>query len=309
MMAVCGLAGAATVADPVTPLIKGVVAAGTPVELVRDGYDAVEGPLPQPDGSLLFTNNRAHRIERLAPDGSPSVWWEGAAGANALTVTPQGEIASTLTEIRAIGIVRPGEAARVLVDAYDGKPFGRPNDLVASRRGTLYFTDITSPTAGANALPSAVYAWTPERKIVQLDTRIGRPNGVALSPDDRTLYVADTAGAWVLAYPLDRSGRPTGRREFARLALPPAPASGGPAPTGAGADGLAVDARGRLFVATTLGVQVFSARGEPLGVIPVPKQPQNLAFAGPRRSDLYIVGRGAVYRVHTATRGPGRAGK
>jgi gluconolactonase len=70
-----------------------------------------------------------------------------------------------------------------------------------------------------------------------------------------------------------------------------------------------VDARGRLYVATSMGVQVFSARGEPLGIITLPKTPQNLAFGGAGRSTLYVVGRGAVYRIKTKTNGPDRPGK
>jgi len=292
-----------------TPSIPGVVAADTPVELLRDGYESVEGPLPRADDSVLFTNARAHRIERLAADGTPSVWWEGEGGANALTVMPDGDIATTLTERRAIGIVRQGEPATVLVEAYDGTPFNRPNDLVASRRGDIYFSDTAAAAGGATAtLPAALYLWSAKGELVRLDTDVGRPNGVALSPDERTLYAADTGGVWVRAYTLGKDGRPTGRRDFARLALP-APPADGPAPTGAGADGLLVDARGRLFVATSVGVQVFSPGGEPLGTIALPKIPQNLAFAGAGRRDLVVVGRGAVYRIHTQTRGVKRTGK
>ena len=76
-----------------------------------------------------------------------------------------------------------------------------------------------------------------------------------------------------------------------------------------GADGLAVDAQGRLFVASTLGVQVFSPEGAALGIIAMPKQAQNLAFGGMDRSVLYVVGRGSVYRIDTLTKGPDRAGK
>jgi gluconolactonase len=294
--------------DAVTPAIPGVVNAGTPIQLVKDGFEAVEGPLPQPEGGLLFTNNRAARIVLIGADGAVSVWYEGKGGANALTRTPKGDVVATLTESLAIGVVRPGEAPRVLVGDYEGTPFNRPNDLVASGRGDIYFSDTVSITATkAPAMPSAVYQLTASGKLLRIADDIARPNGVALSPDDRTLYVANTTGEWVLAFALDRKGRAKERRDFAKLALPE-PAQNG-ASTGAGADGLAVDAAGRLYVATTLGVQVFSAKGEPLGIIKLPKQPQNLAFSGRDRSMLYVVGRGAVYSIPTQTHGPRRAGK
>ena len=138
---------------------------------------------------------------------------------------------------------------------------------------------------------------------------VERPNGVALSPDERTLYVANTAGEWVLAVALDRDGDAKKARNFARLAMPPPPAAGAPAVTGSGADGMAVDEKGRLYVATAMGVQVFSDEGQPLGSIALPKQPQNLAFSGPGRRSLFVLGRGSVYRIQMLTRGPQRTGK
>jgi gluconolactonase len=308
LLPVMGLACAQAFAADVTPAIPGVVDAGTPIQLVKDGYEAVEGPLPQLDDGLLFTNNRAHRIEYIAPDGSASAWYQGAGGANDLTRTPKGEIVATLTENLAIGVVKPGEAPRVLVGDYEGTPFNRPNDVVASRRGDIYFTDTVPLTATKPpVMPSAVYQLTAKGKLIRIAADIARPNGVALSPDDRTLYVANTTGEWVYAFDLDRKGQAKGRRDFAKLALPPP--KEGAALGGGGADGLAVDEKGRLYVATTLGVQVFSAKGEPLGIIPLPKQPQNLAFSGPGHRDLFVVGRGAVYRIATLTHGPRRAGK
>jgi gluconolactonase len=91
--------------------------------------------------------------------------------------------------------------------------------------------------------------------------------------------------------------------------MPPPPPPGAPAAAGSGADGMAVDEKGRLYVATAMGVQVFSDQGEALGIIVLPKQPQNLAFSGPGRHSLFVVGRGSVYRIQMLTRGPQRSGK
>ena len=294
-------------AQTATPAIPGVVDAGTAIELIKDGFESVEGPMPQPDGGLLFSNNRVGRIQRIAPDGSASVWYEGPGGANALTTTVNGDIAATLTEGKTISVVRPGEPPRELVGNYEGIPFNRPNDLVADRRGNIYFTDTPSPTATtAPAMPAAVYQLTAKGQLVRITTELSRPNGVALSPDERTLYVADTAGEWIHAVALNRKGVAGKRREFVKLSVPPPQNGAAPA---SGADGLAVDEKGRLYVATALGVQVVSAEGKPLGTIALPKRPQNLAFSGPGRSALYVVGGGAVYRIATQTRGPNRAGK
>lgn len=303
---------AATAADapaPITatPAIEGVVKEGTAIKLIKDGFEAVEGPMRDTDGSVLFTNNQAGKVLRAAPDGKITTWYEAPVGANALTRTPKGDIVATLHKTLAIGVLVPGAEPRVLADKYDGKPFNRPNDLVADRKGNIFFTDsIPLGSTAPVILPSSVYELQADGKLILVTTTIPRPNGLALSPDEKTLYVANTSGEWIIAYALDSKGAVTTRRDFAKLATPPAQGDAAPS---SGADGLAVDEKGRIYVATTLGVQVLSDKGEALGIIAMPKTPQNLAFGGKDRSVLYVVGRGAVYTIATQTRGRDAAGK
>jgi gluconolactonase len=303
-------APAAAAGPAVTPAIAGVVNAGTPVQLVKDGFEAVEGPVRDADGSVLFTNNQNGKVMRAAVDGTVSTWFEGPYGANALARTPKGEVVATLQKTLTIGVLQPGSAApKVLADKWDGKPLNRPNDIVADRRGNIYFT-VSIPagtTQTPDMLPSSVY-WmqTDGSKLALIAADIPRPNGIALSPDDRTLYVANTAGESLVAFELDAKGNPGKRRDFAKLTTPPPRGDAAPA---SGADGIAVDEKGRVYVATTQGVQVVSPEGTHLGTIALPKQPQNLTFGGKDRSALYVVGRGSVYRIDTLTKGPDRAGK
>jgi gluconolactonase len=162
-----------------TPAIAGVVNAGTAIQLVKDGFEAVEGPMRDTDGSVLFTNNQAGRILRAAADDQISTWLEGPFGANALTRTPKGEIVATLQKSLAIGVLQPGAEPKVLADKYDGKPFNRPNDLVADRRGNIYFTDsIPVGSTAPVVLPSSVYQLAPDGKLILVTTNIPRPNGV-----------------------------------------------------------------------------------------------------------------------------------
>jgi gluconolactonase len=145
---------------------------------------------------------------------------------------------------------------------------------------------------------------SPTGQLHQLATDIERPNGIQLSPNEQTLYVANTFGEHVLAYDVKADGTVGARRNFAKLEGFTTTEQGATS----GADGLAVDAKGRLYVASAAGVQVFDAKGKALGVIALPKSPQNLAFAGKDKKTLYVVGRGSAYRIATQTSGyTGRA--
>lgn len=301
------LADAPLAAEPWTvSAIPGVVAAGTPVELVGEGFQGTEGPLALPDGSLLFVENRVGRIRRIAPDGATSVFLESTNGSNSLALSAQGDLISVQTAEPAVGILYPRHRARRLADQHEGRRFGRPNDLVVDREGGIFFTDPGGLSREGQPPPRpSVYYISPAGELSRLTGDIARPNGIQLSPDETKLYIADSAGEWVIAYDVAAGGRISNRRAFARLEG----SAGIPAGSARGADGLAVDADGRLYVASAAGVQVFDAAGTALGVIALPVQPQNLAFAGPDKRVLYVVGRGSVYRVAMLARGFGGRAK
>jgi len=291
-----------------TPEIAGVVAAGTRIEVIREGFAATEGPVALDDGSLAFTENAANRVVRIAADGSISTHVAEAGGPNALAINAAGEIIAVQTASPAIAVIAP--QPRILAASYQDRPFNRINDLALARNGHIYFTDpgvVPLPPAGQPRIQpvTALYHLDPAGTVSLVASDVLRPNGVVLSPDERTLYVADTWSQHLLAYSVATDGSLSARRNFASLAgfaeLPDGATSG--------ADGIAVDAEGRVYVATRAGIEVFSAGGEALGVIPLPRQPQNLAFAGPDRSHLYAVGRGSVFRIPTLTHGVDRPGK
>ena len=282
-----------------TPAIPGVVAAGTVVEVVKEDVGGTEGPVGMPDGGILFTSGST--IQRVAPDGSVSVWMPKTNGANGLAYDAKGRLVAVETGAEPgprIAIIAPAGEQRVLVDNYQGKPFIRPNDLVLDTRGGVYFTDpAPRPALAGDRLsePSNVYYLRPDGRLVLLDNRMRRPNGIQLSPDGWTLYVADTILEDIIAFDVQADGSVANGRVFAKYV--------GTGVEGSGGDGLAMDAEGRLYAASINGVQVFSPRGEHLGTITLPRQPQNVAFAGPGRAYLYVVGRGGVYRVKTQTEG------
>ncbi len=296
-------------AQEVTPAIAGVVTAGTKVELIKEGFNGTEGPVALPDGSFAFTETLANRITRIAADGSTSTFLDNSNGSNGLGFTANGDLYAVQVLKPRVGVVYPAAKAKVLVEQFEGKAFGRPNDLVVTPQGTVYFTDSgAAPNAQPKPDPAsvnkpAVYQITPTGDVNRLANDIERPNGIQLSPDNKVLYVANTAGEHVLAFDIAADGSVGPRRNFAKLDGWRKTETG----ASSGADGLAVDAEGRLYVASTVGIQVFSKQGEALGTIPLPKAPQNLAFAGPDKKTLYVVGRGSAYKIAVLT--PGVAGR
>lgn len=296
--------GLALADDPVTPAIPGVAAGGVVLELIKEGFDGTEGPIAYSDGSLLFTETNANKIIRIAPDDKVTTFLEKSNGANGLALTPEGDIIAVQTKDTQVGVVYPVKQKKILAKDYQGVKFQRPNDLVRANNGSIYFTDSGTRATKENPNPEpshpGVFYISPAGELKQLASDIERPNGIQLTKDEKTLLVANTQGEFILAYDIGADGSIVNRRNFAKLR---GWQKGEEGAWSSGADGLAVDDEGRLFVASNAGVEVFSASGNILGVIPVPKKPQNLAFAGPAKSILYIVGRGSAYKVPLLTHG------
>jgi gluconolactonase len=283
------------------------------VRVIQEGFDGTEGPIGLPDGSLLFTETNANRILQIGLDGEVVTFVEDTNGSNALGFGPDGQLISVQTTPgqAQIGVIYPPGSETVLSDSFEGQPYGRPNDLVVSTSGDVYFTEpgpnviAGAPPAPPPPLTPAVYYLPAGGVSVRVADAIERPNGILLSLDESILYVNNSQGEYLLAFDVQPDGTLLNRRNFAAYAGVTVNADGSFA---SGADGLAVDSEGRLYVATTPGVQVFSATGELLGIIPFSRAPQNLAFAGAEKQTLYVVGRGAAFQVSMLARGyAGRA--
>lgn len=288
--------------ETIAPNIPGVVAAGTKVQVLKDGLDGTEGPITMPDGSLLFTETTGNRVTRIDKDDKFSTFQENTNGSNALAFDKKGRLYSVQTVKMQVGIIYPKGSEKVLTDNYQGTPYARPNDLTIDKKGGIYFSD-----AGLNPdqnpppppMPLAVYYITPAGKVIRVAEGIVRPNGVLLSRDEKVLYVNDTNGEYLLAFDVQSDGTLKNRRNFAKYDG----VTRTPQRITSGADGLAIDSQGRVYVCTQVGIQVFSPKGQALGTIPLSRQPQNMAFAGPNKKTLYIVGRGAAFKIQMQAQG------
>ena len=292
--------------ETTAPSIPGVVAGGTRVQVVAQGLRGTEGPIAAPDGSLLLTEQQANVITKIDAQGNRSTFLDNTNGCQGLTYDPKGRLIGVLPATKQIGVLMP--TRMVLADTFEGRPFLGPNDLVADRKGGVYFTDPGGyPPAGQflTDIP-AVYYLRPNGSVIKIADDIARPNGIILSPDEKTLYVANTLSAFVTAFDVQPDGSVRNARNFVRLAGITMTNRG----VRSGADGIAVDEAGRLYVTSTIGVQVIGPDGKHLGTIPIgnPDGPQNLAFAGPDKKTLYVVGDGAVWKIAMLAQGPkGRA--
>ncbi|QSA98262.1 SMP-30/gluconolactonase/LRE family protein [Methylococcus sp. EFPC2] len=297
------LAGAAQAEDTVAPAIPGVIAANTKVTLIKEGFNGTEGPIGLTDGSLLFTETQANRIVRISTENNVSTFLENTNGANGLGFNAAGELIAVQTLKPKVGIIYPAAKEKVFAENYEGQAFQRPNDLVVDKQGGVYFTDSGTRPSKENPTPPAstpgVYYITAAGKLVRLANDIERPNGIQLSKDEKTLYVANTQGEYILSYDVTGEGKVGEKKNFAKLKG----WTNGEGGWSSGADGLATDDNGRLYVASNAGIEVFSDKGEGLGVIPLPKKPQNIAFAGEDKKTLYAVGRGAAYKIETLATG------
>ena len=209
-----------------------------------------------------------------------------------------------------------GNILKVLADKYDGKPLDGPNDLVMDAKGGIYFTDPQfTPDAVKNQPGRTVYYINPEGKLIRLlnPDEFAMPNGVALSPDGKILYINNTYDNetfwntktdkenFVWAYDVKEDGTITNGRKFAELYLETGVLNRGG--KSSGADGMKVDASGNLFVCTYIGVQIFNPEGKFVGIISTPTYPVNCAFGGPDMSTLYITSYNNIYSIRTRTKG------
>jgi gluconolactonase len=283
------------------PAIPGVIAPGTAIDLVNGDFRRTEGPVGAPDGSLLFTG--ANQIIRVDAAGQSSTFVEPSNDANGLGFDAKGRLIAVQRGAGSekVGVLHPPGGA-TLADSYNGKPFNRLNDLVMSRTGGIYFTDV-----------DGVYYLSTGGQVTRVvGEEIPNPNGVILSPDEKVLYANNKDGEYLFAYDVAPDGTLRNRRNFAKYKSLRLPGHKDPLlAEDNGADGIAIDNDGRLYVPTNVGVEIFSPKGEHLGVLPVVwgaevfrlRKPQNVAFAGPDRRTLYIVGAGAVFKVRTLAQG------
>jgi gluconolactonase len=267
--------------------LAGILEAGE-AERLATGFVFTEGPLWHPEGFYYFVDVRASRLYRITPGRAAELLREKTGGGNGTTFDLQGRLVLCEGDNRRVTRITAGGAVEVLVDRYEGKRLNRPNDVVCKSDGSLYFTDpgLRVPLAERELTYAGVYRVSPDGTTT-LIADCEYPNGLAFSPDERVLYVANTRWtAYIHAIELDAGGGPIRRRIFADMSSDE---------TDGVPDGLKVDVEGRVYCTGPGGTWVFAPDGPRLGIIRTPEVPANLAFGGPDLRTLFFTARTSVY--------------
>jgi gluconolactonase len=303
-----------------SPALAALITPGTLVETLAEGFTWTEGPVwVRESGFLLFSDVPANRMHLWSEADGASIFLEPSGydgpepsgfrepGSNGLIAGPPGTILMCDHGNRAVARLDLATRAKTfLATHFEGKRFNSPNDLVLGSDGSIWFTDPPYGLEGLNASPlkeqpvNGVYRLHPDGRVELKVTDMSFPNGILLSPDERTLYVAnsDPDYAVVLAFELDAAGSVGSREVFADMTelagerLPGLP------------DGMAVDKAGNVFATGPGGVHIFSPGGARLGSIDTGVAIANCAFGEDGRS-LFLASSHMLARIRTRSRGLG----
>ncbi|NUM54117.1 MAG: SMP-30/gluconolactonase/LRE family protein [Candidatus Hydrogenedentes bacterium] len=292
----------------IDPAIDSIVPTNAVLEKVADGFVFTEGPVWHPDGYLLCSDPNMNVIYRVTPEGDVNVYrpnsgYTGAdihayrqPGSNGLGLDAQGRLTICEHGNRRVTRIEKNGVLTVLADRYQGKRLNSPNDLIYRSDGALYFSD---PPFGLpkfyddpkKELPNTPVFCLINGELKEVVSDLRGPNGVAFSPDEKYLYVAnwDETKKVLMRYEVQSDGMLRNGKLFFDMQH----GSGEEA-----LDGLEVDAKGNLFVSGPGGTWVISPEGKHLGMIVGPELPANYAWGGVDGRTLYMTARTGIYRMN-----------
>jgi gluconolactonase len=273
--------------------LKRLVGDNPKIETITEDMMATEGPVFSRNGFLLFSDIAARRIMKWE-DGKLTAYRANSNRANGLTFDHLGRLlaceAGRVTRTEHDGCIT------VLAHEYEGKGLNIPNDMVYGIDGSIYFSDLlfrNHPPNPARTDFSALYQITPRGDLRIASRDCVRPNGMALTADQKKLYLADSGPRTLWLYDVAADGSLRNGHLFADMS---AGQLGVP-------DGLKTDTDGNIWVAGPQGIWIFNARGDKLGIVALPKTPTNCCWGGRDWHDFYVTAGSSVYRISTNVRG------
>jgi gluconolactonase len=284
----------------------GIVPEGATVEKVAGGFRFTEGPVMDRSGNILFTDIPNNRIMIFNPsDATAGVFREPSGRANGLEFDAQGRLyaceGNSTDGGRRVSRTEKDGKVITLADSYNGKRLNSPNDLSIDARGRVYFTDPRyGDRKGVEQDKESVYRIDTDGKVTRIIDDIQRPNGILITPDAKTLYVADNnneqgGNRTLNAYEVGPAGQVSNKRVLYDFA------------PGRGIDGMALDTDGNIYATAgageKAGVYVITPQGKQLAFIKTPEDPANCTFGGADRKTLYITAGQSLYRIRLNSRG------
>lgn len=298
--------------------LNGIIAPGTKVQKVADGFRFTEGPVWHPDGFLLFSDPNTNTIYRYNPDNNDvtvylshsgytgaDIGEYGQPGSNGLAIDKEGRLLVCQHGNRRVIRHEKKGPVTVLADKIDGKRLNSPNDLVLRSDGAVYITD---PPYGLpefynderKELPYQGVILYKDGKAQVVAKDCGGPNGIALSPDEKYLYVTNwdvrdihrTKTIW--RYEVAADGTLKNGRAFYDM---------NQTEDDEALDGIKVDKEGNLFVSAPGGLWILSSEGKLLGKVVTPERPANMAWGDEDGKTLYLTAHSSVYKLRVSTGG------
>jgi gluconolactonase len=293
------------------PRFKFMTVGSAGVDVLYEGCRWAEGPVWFADlNCLIWSDIPNNRMLRYVPDGTVDVFRSNSNNSNGNTRDRQGRLVTCEHGARRVTRTEHDGAITVLADSFRGKRLNSPNDVVVKSDSSIWFTDppygIMSDYEGNKSEQEQescnVYRIDPKSgKISVVCADFVRPNGLAFSPDEKILYIADSARSHdpegpnhIRAFKVQENGTLKGGKVFATL------------DPGGLPDGIRLDTDGNVWSSALDGVRVFAKDGTPLGRIKLPQAVSNLTFGGPKRNRLFITSTHALYSVYLATTGAQR---
>jgi gluconolactonase len=261
------------------------------VERLASGYQFAEGPVWSYDGYLIFSDIPAGKLYKWVPGAKPVVYRADSHHTNGNTFDTHGRLYSCETGLRRITRTERSGRITVVADKFLGKRFNETNDIVVRKDGNVYFTDPAFGSADElRDLPYyAVFHIDAKGYLEVVAKPKGRPNGITLSPDQKTLYVTNSDEKNLRAYDLGPAGEVSNERVLI------SGIKGVP-------DGVKTDENGNLYVAAA-ALEIYTAAGKHLNTLEMAEKPSNLAFGEPDFQTLFVTARTAVYRIRLNTKG------
>ena len=261
------------------------------IQVVATGMRFADGPVWSLEDFLLFSDTVTDKQHKYTPGKGVSEIATRPGGTAGNAYDEKGNLYTCEFRERRVTRTAKNGKVEVLAARFEGKRLNAPNDVVVRRDGNVYFTD---PAFGkqedARELDfNGVFRVTTRGQIEAIARWKTRPNGLALSPNGRTLYVSDSDGQAIRAFDLDRAGAASNERVLIQK-IPGVPA------------GIRTDEMGNLYVAAK-GILIYSPAGEPMRTIQLGETPSNLAFGDPDFATLFVTARTSVYRIRMGVKG------